>query len=93
VSKGKQEQQDLRVLGQAIGQIRAERGMSVVDLAAASGIEHTLIEALERGQLDPSYERLLALADGLGVRLSSFVIRAEELKTDHEAPGEVADPG
>jgi transcriptional regulator with XRE-family HTH domain len=93
VSKGKQGQQDLRFLGQAIGQIRAERGMSVDDLAAAPGIEHTLIEELERGRLDPSYEHLLALADGLGVRPSSFVIRAEELKTDHEASGEVADPG
>jgi transcriptional regulator with XRE-family HTH domain len=88
VSKGKQEQQDLRILGQAIGQIRAELGMSRVDLAAATGIEHTLIEALERGQLDPSYERLLVLSDGLGVRPSSFVIRAEELKTHHEASGE-----
>jgi transcriptional regulator with XRE-family HTH domain len=54
--------------------------MRVVDLAAATGIEPTLIEALERGRLDPSYERLLALADGLGVRASSFVTRAEELK-------------
>jgi transcriptional regulator with XRE-family HTH domain len=67
--------------------------MSVVDLAAASGIEDTLIEAVERGRLDPTYERLLALAEGLGVRPSSFVIRAEELKTDHEASAEVADPG
>lgn len=92
MSKGKQEQQDLRVLGQAIGQIRAERGMSIVDLAAATDIEHTLIEALERGRLDPSYERLLALADGLGVRPSSFVIRAEELKAQDEARGEAAGP-
>jgi len=92
VSKGKQEQQDLRVLGEAIGQIRSERGMSVVDLAAASGIERTLIEALERGRLDPTYERMLALADGLGVRLSSFVVRAEELKTHEQAPGEPYSP-
>ena len=92
MSRSKQDQQHLHVLGQAIAQIRAEQGMSMSDLAAATGIDHTLIQALERGRLNPSYERMLALADGLGVRPSSFVIRAEELKTHEQAPGEPASP-
>jgi transcriptional regulator with XRE-family HTH domain len=92
VARGKQEKQDLRLLGQAIGQIRAERGMSTTDLAAATGISHTLILAIERGRLDPSYERLLALADGLGVRPSAFVIRAEELKTHDRGPCQAPSP-
>jgi transcriptional regulator with XRE-family HTH domain len=92
VSKGKQRERDLVVLGQAIGQVRAERGVSTSDLAAAAGNEQTLIEALEGGRVDPSYELLLALADGLGVGPSSFVIRAEELKTQDQASGEAAGP-
>jgi len=77
----------LLVLGQAIGQVRAERGLSTGDLAAATGNEQTLIQALEAGRLDPSYELLLVLADGLGVRPSSFILRAEELKTSDRASG------
>jgi transcriptional regulator with XRE-family HTH domain len=89
VSEGKPEQQDLLVLGRAIGQIRAARGLSIVDLAAATGHEQTLIRALEGGRLDPSYELLLILAQGLGVRPSAFIIRAEELKIRDQASGEV----
>jgi hypothetical protein len=40
------------------------------------------VRALEAGQLDPTYELLLALADGLDVRVSAFVIRAEALVAD-----------
>jgi transcriptional regulator with XRE-family HTH domain len=70
---------DLLLLGKAIGQIRAERGLSVGELAAAAGIEIERVQALEAGQLDPDYELLLTLAEGLGVRPSALVIRAEEL--------------
>jgi transcriptional regulator with XRE-family HTH domain len=73
------EQQDLLVLGRAIMEIREERGMAAEQLAAASGVERARIQALEVGRLNPSYELLLALAEGLGVRPSAFVIRAEEL--------------
>jgi transcriptional regulator with XRE-family HTH domain len=86
MSKGRQEQQDLLVLGHAISQIRAERGMSMGDLSAATGLAPTLIQELERGRLDPSYETLLTVADGLGVRPSSFVMRAEELKAQRRPP-------
>jgi transcriptional regulator with XRE-family HTH domain len=61
--------------------------LSAVDLAAAIGNEQTLIRALEAGRLDPSYELLLALAQGLGVRPSVFIIRAEELKARRQASG------
>ena len=66
--------------------------MSIGDLAAATGLAHTVIQSLERGRRNPSYETLLALADGLGVRASSFVIRAEELKAHDQARGEAAGP-
>lgn len=79
MSESKHTQHELRLLGEAIGQIRTERGLSADELAVATGIEIARVRALEAGQLDPDYELLVALADGLGVGLSTFVIRAEEL--------------
>jgi transcriptional regulator with XRE-family HTH domain len=76
------EQQHLLALGLALGQIREEHGVSADQLAAATGVELARVRALEDGRLDPAYELLLALADGLGVRPSAFVIRAEALAVD-----------
>ena len=66
-------------LGRAIREIRADRGVGVAQLATASGVDLRRIAALEAGRLDPTYELLLALGDALGVSVSAFVIRAEEL--------------
>lgn len=80
MSERRQSQRDLFFLGQAIGQLREERGLSTEVLAAAAGIERTRIQALEAGALDPDYDLLLTLAEALGIRISAFVIRAEELQ-------------
>jgi transcriptional regulator with XRE-family HTH domain len=92
VSGDRQRKQERLLLGQAIGQIRSERGLTVGDLADATGTGQTLIRAVEGGRHDPTFELLIALAGGLGVRPSAFVIRAEELKTDEHTSGEAADP-
>lgn len=76
----RQPEQELVLLGQAIRQVREQRGLSTGELAASLGIERERLDALEAGRLDPAYDLLLALAEGLGVRPSAFVIRAEELR-------------
>jgi transcriptional regulator with XRE-family HTH domain len=81
LSERRQSQRDLFFLGQAIGQLREERGLSTNALAVAAGIERTRMQALEGGRLDPDYDLLLTLAEALGIRISAFVIRAEELQT------------
>ena len=73
------EQEQLLALGRALSEIRGERGMGVAKLAGAAGIDLKLIATLEAGRLNPSYELLVALAEGLGVPVSVLVIRAEEL--------------
>jgi DNA-binding XRE family transcriptional regulator len=84
-----QEQQDLLRLGRAIREIREERDTTAAGLAAAMDVELAQIRALEAGRVDPTYELLLALAEGLGVRPSAFVIRAEALaKEDPPGAGE-----
>jgi transcriptional regulator with XRE-family HTH domain len=60
--------------------MRERRGTSVEELADATGMPRKRVEALETGQFDPSYELLLALADGLGVQPSALVTLAEQLK-------------
>ncbi len=84
------EQRYLSALGLAIAEIRERGRVSAEQLAAAVGAEPAQILALEAGRLDPTYELLLALGDGLGVRASAFVIRAEELLAEQGDSEETA---
>jgi transcriptional regulator with XRE-family HTH domain len=81
------DQQELVVLGRAIGQIRRELGVSAEGLADATDIERTSLSALEAGQVNPTYELLLLLAEGLGIGPSAFVIRAEQLAAKGPSSG------
>jgi transcriptional regulator with XRE-family HTH domain len=74
-------EQNLRLLGRAICELREQRGLSVEALAAAAGLHVTDVAALERGCQNPSYQQLLRLADGLGVRPIALLLRIEELDT------------
>ena len=80
MSTSKPPDPELVSLGRAIQQIREQYGMSPSELAAATRIERERLDALEAGQLDPTYDMLLALAEGLGVQLEALVTRAKELK-------------
>jgi transcriptional regulator with XRE-family HTH domain len=58
--------------------------MTVDELAQATSTSRQRIDALETGRLDPTYELLLALADGLGTRPSAVVALAEQLTEPRE---------
>jgi transcriptional regulator with XRE-family HTH domain len=75
---------DLLVLGRAIRGMREQQDMSADELAVATGMNRRRIDALETGRLDPTYELLLALADGLGIQPSALVTLAEQLKQSNE---------
>jgi transcriptional regulator with XRE-family HTH domain len=79
VSEPEDKRQDLTRLGLAIGELRRREGVNRRELARAAGIEEARLGALEAGRLDPDYELLLAVAEGIGVRPSAFVLRAEEI--------------
>jgi len=81
----------LRALGRALRERRGQRGLSPTALAAAVGIGEERIRALERGELDPGYELLVALADALEVRSGVLVTRAEELAGESGEPSSPAD--
>ncbi len=75
---------NLLILGRAVKLVREQRGMSVDELANASGVLRERIGAVEAGQLDPTYELLLKIADGLGIQPSALVTLAEQLNESHE---------
>jgi transcriptional regulator with XRE-family HTH domain len=75
---------DLLVLGRAVRRMREQRGISADQLAGAIDICRQRIDALEAGRLDPTYELLLAVAEGLGIQPSTLVTLAEQLKESND---------
>jgi transcriptional regulator with XRE-family HTH domain len=68
---------DQAALGRAVQAIRAERGISQVQLAEASGFRQSWISNVEHGRRNPSWNNVVRLAAGLGVPTSTLVKRAE----------------
>jgi transcriptional regulator with XRE-family HTH domain len=73
---------DLVALGRAVRAIREQRGISQVELAEASGFRQSWISSVEHGRRNPSWNNVVRLAAGLGVRPSALVKRAEGLADD-----------
>lgn len=65
-------------LGRAVRDFRAQRRISQEELAHRSGMHRTYLGGIERGERNPSYDNLLRLASGLGVRPSELLSRAED---------------
>jgi transcriptional regulator with XRE-family HTH domain len=75
------QQTKLVALGRVVRRLREERHISVGALADAAGLSPTRLDAIEGGQLDPTYDVLLGLADALGIEPAVLVSRAGELDT------------
>jgi transcriptional regulator with XRE-family HTH domain len=75
---------DLPVLGQAVRRIRKQRGISIDEMAGATGLSRRRIEALEAGRLNPTYGLLLMVANGLGVQPSDLIAVAEQIEGSKE---------
>jgi ribosome-binding protein aMBF1 (putative translation factor) len=50
-----------------------QKGMSVADLAEAAGFKRRRLVRIEAGELDPRYDGLIALADGLGISVAAIM--------------------
>jgi transcriptional regulator with XRE-family HTH domain len=70
---------DPAALGRAVRAIRAERGISQVQLAESTGFRQSWISAVEHGRRNPSWSNVVRLSQGLGVAASTLVKRAETL--------------
>lgn len=64
---------NLVALGQRVQRLRAQRGMTLQELATEGGVSVSMLSAVERGAKAPTVVVLDRIATGLGVRLTTLV--------------------
>ena len=69
---------DLLQLGKHIQDLRAQRGLTLQDLAAASSVSVSMLSAVERGQKAATVTVLDRIASGLGISLAALVALAAD---------------
>jgi len=69
---------DLVKLGQRVQGLRAERGLTLQELADESGVSVSMLSSVERGAKAPTVVVLDRVAHGLGVRLAALVTEPED---------------
>lgn len=70
---------DAAALGRAVQTIRAERGISQVQLSEKTGLMQSWISNVEHGRRNPAWSNVVRLAEGLGVSVSELVAQAETM--------------
>jgi transcriptional regulator with XRE-family HTH domain len=70
-----------RALGQLIRVRRDALGISQEDLAHEAGMDRSHLGAIERGEGNPAYGSLLAIAEALGVSLAKLQDSVETIST------------
>jgi len=63
---------DPAALGRAVRTIREERGLSQMQLAAATGFMQSYVSQVERGRRKPNWSNIGRLAEGLKVSVSAL---------------------
>lgn len=66
-------------LGEAVRQLREQRGLTQRQLADAADINPTWISHIESGRTNPAWGTVARLAGALGVAVSELALRAERL--------------
>ena len=67
-----------QLVGQRLKTLRAERALTVRDLAHASGLAFNTISLIERSRMSPTIATLHKLASALGVPLAYFVSESQD---------------
>lgn len=60
-------------LGPRLRAVRVERGLSLDDLAARSGVSRSMLSQVERGQANPTFATLWNLTNALGLEFSELI--------------------
>lgn len=63
----------LKAFGVKIKRLRIEKGMSQEEVANAAGIERSYMGAIERGERNPSYDKILSIAKAIKVKPSDLI--------------------
>ena len=59
--------------GERVRALRKARQLTLEDLSAASGLSRAAISKIERGEMSPTYESLIKLAQGLGTDMAQLI--------------------
>lgn len=73
-------------LGRAIRRERRIRDLSIEALAAEAGVNRNHLGDIERGKAKPTWDVVVAIADGLGVGIADLVRVAEEFPPGPRTP-------
>jgi transcriptional regulator with XRE-family HTH domain len=74
-------------LGRAIRGLRRDRGLTLVQVAAASGLSQPFLSQLELGRTRPSMRSLFRIAQALGTTQQTLLALAEEPVVPFDAGG------
>jgi transcriptional regulator with XRE-family HTH domain len=75
---------DAAALGRAVQAIRAETGISQVQLAEKTGLVQSWISHIEHGRRNPTWSNIVRLADGLGIGVAELAARAEACAREYD---------
>ncbi len=64
---------ELKQLGRSIREMRNERRLTQLEVAEASSISANYFAQIERGEVNPSYSLLKAIARALKIKLSELI--------------------
>ena len=90
--RNKRRSADAIRFGWILKRLRLQRGWSLVQLAAVSGMNPTYLGVLEAGGNMMSVETLLALAEILGTEASEIVREVEEARREEKRQLRKTDP-
>jgi len=68
-------------LGEAVRQFREKRGFTQERLAQDAGVTTGTVSLLERGQSNPAWGTVRAIADGLSVSMAELAKRVAAIET------------
>lgn len=68
------DQNALKKLGKRIRTLRLAQGINQEALATDAGIERSYMGAIERGERNPSYDKLVSIAKALKISLSELTL-------------------
>jgi transcriptional regulator with XRE-family HTH domain len=70
------------IFGSAVRETRARRNLSQEQLGLHSGLHRNYVGAIERGEINPTFKTLLAVAGGLALPLSEVIALYERRRED-----------
>jgi transcriptional regulator with XRE-family HTH domain len=64
--------------GKTVRELRRDKGLSIAQLAAKSGMEASHLQGCERGTYDPSLTDMTNIARGLGMEVGLFIMNSAD---------------